>query len=162
PGARCDLCRPGRNPVPLGRASRSATDSMRRITMPRSHSMMTELRRSAFTPRRVRSPENGPKAGALLLTMLATAPAFTRADTTADSPEENALQEVVVTARLRSESLMKVPDTIKVFSPAEIADRQLVQLDDFIHLTPNAKIIREQDIATSELYIRGVGSNKGQ
>src|SRR5262249_26345824 len=59
-------------------------------------------------------------------------------------------------------SLMKVPDTIKVFSPAEIADRQLVQLDDFIHLTPNAKIIREQDIATSELYIRGVGSNKGQ
>src|SRR5262249_6999846 len=94
--------------------------------------------------------------------MLATAPAFTRADTTADSPEENALQEVVVTARLRSESLMKVPDTIKVFSPAEIADRQLVQLDDFIHLPPNAKIIREQDIATSELYIRGVGSNKGQ
>jgi iron complex outermembrane recepter protein len=85
-----------------------------------------------------------------------------RSPASTEAGENDALQEVVVTARLRSENVMQVPDTITVFSPTEIAERQLVQLEDFIHLTPNAKMIREQDIATSELYIRGVGSNKGQ
>jgi iron complex outermembrane recepter protein len=86
----------------------------------------------------------------------------TPSPSSAETGDNSALEQVVVTARLRSENLLQVPDTITVFSPAKIADQVLVQLEDFIHLTPNAKIIREQDIATSELYIRGVGSNKGQ
>lgn len=72
------------------------------------------------------------------------------------------VEEVVVTARLRSENLMQVPDSITAFSADQIATRQLFQLTDFLALTPNAKMIREQDTANNEVYIRGVGSNKGQ
>jgi iron complex outermembrane receptor protein len=79
-----------------------------------------------------------------------------------NSSDTTGLAEIVVTARLRSENLMSVPDTVKAFSPEEITERQLTQLSDFLTLTPNAKIIVEQDVAQSEIYIRGVGSNKSQ
>jgi iron complex outermembrane recepter protein len=77
-------------------------------------------------------------------------------------PDSEELSEVVVTARLRSENLMRVPDSIVAFSADDIANRQLTQISDYFAQTPNARITREQDIATNEVYIRGVGSNKGQ
>jgi iron complex outermembrane receptor protein len=79
-----------------------------------------------------------------------------------ESTDTIGLEEIVVTARLRAENIMTVPDTVKAFSSTEITERQLTQLSDFLALTPNAKIIVEQDMAQNEVYIRGVGSNKGQ
>jgi iron complex outermembrane recepter protein len=76
--------------------------------------------------------------------------------------DADGLQEIVVTARFRSENIMKVPDTVQAFSAEEITEKRLTQLSDFIQLTPNAKMIVEQDMAQTEIYIRGVGSNKSQ
>jgi iron complex outermembrane receptor protein len=76
--------------------------------------------------------------------------------------DSDALNEVVVTARLRSENVMRVPDSVTTFSSDQIASLQLTQISDYLALTPNARVVREQDIATNEVYIRGVGSNKGQ
>lgn len=100
-----------------------------------------------------------PMAKAMAQTAPPGAPANSPASASSGSAQ---MSEVVVTARGRSENLMRVPDTITAFTATQITNRQLTTIDDFVHLTPNAKIIREQDIATSELYIRGVGSNKGQ
>jgi iron complex outermembrane recepter protein len=72
------------------------------------------------------------------------------------------LSEVIVTARLRSENVMRVPDSVVVFSSDQIDNLQLTEIGDYFALTSNARIVREQDIATNEVYIRGVGSNKGQ
>src|ERR1700692_4125767 len=62
-----------------------------------------------------------------------------------ESTDTIGLEEIVVTARLRAENIMTVPDTVKAFSSTEITERQLSQLSDFLALTPNAKIIVEQD-----------------
>ena len=89
----------------------------------------------------------------------AAMPESNKESKTRDSEE---LTEIVVTARLRAESLMRVPESVIAFSADEITNRQLTQISDYFALTSNARIIREQDIATNEVYIRGVGSNKGQ
>lgn len=70
--------------------------------------------------------------------------------------------DIIVTARLRSESLNTVPDSITAFSATTIAERGLTDISDYLALMPNTKIVQEQDLGTSEVYIRGVGSNKGQ
>ncbi len=80
------------------------------------------------------------------------------AEQQADAPD----QDIIVTARLRSESLSKVPDSITAFSSTMIAERGLTGLSEYLALMPNTKIVQEQDLGTSEVYIRGVGSNKGQ
>src|ERR1700729_3986344 len=67
-----------------------------------------------------------------------------QAGTTQDSV---GLEEIVVTARLRNESLMTVPDTVTVFSQADIDQFQLTRIDDFFLRTSNVKLIQEQDMA---------------
>lgn len=93
-----------------------------------------------------------------------TAPnnASVSAPSPAEAVVDDADAEILVTARLRSESLAEVPDTITAFSAATIENRQLTRLSDFLTLTPNAKIIQENDSANSEVYIRGVGNNRSQ
>lgn len=111
--------------------------------------------------------------GVTLLSVVVLAPAF--ADTAGSVPvatpqgakveaaqDLDELAEVVVTARLRAENVMRVPDSVIAFSADDITNRQLTQISDYFALVSNARIVREQDIATNEVYIRGVGSNKGQ
>lgn len=70
--------------------------------------------------------------------------------------------EIVVTARKRSERLQDVPDTITAFSQEVIDERRLDQIDDFLALTPNVNITADQDAATNNISIRGLGSNRNQ
>lgn len=69
---------------------------------------------------------------------------------------------IVVTARRREENLQKVPDTITAFSPAVIEERRLDAIGDFLQLTPNVNITADQDAATNNISIRGLGSNRNQ
>jgi len=72
------------------------------------------------------------------------------------------LEEIVVTARRREENVMRVPDTISVLSSAEIDNLRLTEIGDFLALTPNVKMLEEQDAATNEIFIRGIGSNRNE
>ena len=71
-------------------------------------------------------------------------------------------QEVLVTARRREENVMHVPDTVSVYTSEQIDNLRLNEISEFVALTPNVKIAEEQDAATNEIYIRGIGSNRNE
>lgn len=80
----------------------------------------------------------------------------------ATARDDSDAQDIVVTARLRKERLDRVPDSITAFSARTIEERSLKGLADYLAFTPNAKIVQENDSSTSQVYIRGVGSNRSQ
>jgi iron complex outermembrane receptor protein len=91
-------------------------------------------------------------------------PAFAQqaTDAAVASQETDGLKDIVVTARRREENIMRVPDSISTFSTEQIDSRRLNQVSDFLSYTPNVKIVQEQDSATNEIFIRGIGSNRNQ
>ncbi|RMF09933.1 MAG: TonB-dependent receptor [Alphaproteobacteria bacterium] len=83
--------------------------------------------------------------------------AATALDGRAAEPEEGfALEEIKVTARLRSESFMDVPVAVNVFTEQMIEDAKIDKADDFIGLIPNVTIANSQDSGTSFITIRGL------
>lgn len=94
-----------------------------------------------------------------------SAPAFAQNDVAAETqsqPDSGELTEIVVTARQRSENLMTVPDSITAFNSDQMEARGLSAITDIAALTPNVRLIQEQDISTTQVYIRGIGSNRNQ
>lgn len=76
----------------------------------------------------------------------------------ADAPKEMAaqLEEIIVTARMREESLQSVPVAVNAFSARQIEDAGIYRPGDFIALSPNVSITESQDPGTSFLTIRGI------
>lgn len=68
------------------------------------------------------------------------------------------LEEIIVSARKRDESLQEVPIAISVISGELARDANLNQLDDFIELIPNATFTQDAD-TSAEISIRGTGRN---
>lgn len=75
---------------------------------------------------------------------------------------EGGIADIVVTARQREENLQEIPDSITAFSASTIAERRLDRIDDFLALTSNVRINNDQDTATNNISIRGLGSNRNQ
>jgi iron complex outermembrane receptor protein len=105
---------------------------------------------------------------ALLLTsaglIAATSPAAAQetAPPAAAQAGDDGFGEVIVTARRREENLQDVPDSITAFSATAIADRRLERIDDFLAVTSNVRINNDQDTATNNISIRGLGANRNQ
>jgi len=76
------------------------------------------------------------------------------ADTAASSDTD--LQEVVVTARLRSESLQEVPVAVDAYSSKTIQDAGMRDYNDFVALTPNVSLVEAESVGQSFLTIRGL------
>ncbi|WP_336969579.1 TonB-dependent receptor [Sphingobium aromaticiconvertens] len=70
--------------------------------------------------------------------------------------------EIIVTARGRAEAEIAVPDTIAVFTQADIVTRRLKTIDDFIAATPGIFMIHDQDPGTNLISVRGVSTNRSQ
>ena len=68
----------------------------------------------------------------------------------------DSLEEVVVTARKRDESLHDVPVAVNAFSAAEIESAGIVRPQDFIALTPNMTMVQTQNQGTSFITVRGI------
>jgi iron complex outermembrane recepter protein len=105
--------------------------------------------------------------GVLLLTSAAlfaeAMPAAAQeAPTNATAQENEEFGDIVVTARRREENLQDVPDSITAFSATAIADRRLERIDDFLAVTSNVRINNDQDTATNNISIRGLGANRNQ
>jgi iron complex outermembrane recepter protein len=78
----------------------------------------------------------------------------------AGSADSGALQEVVVTARRRTEQLQDVPLTVNAVTADAIENYNIQNIEDLSSFVPNMKI--SQDRATSStinVYIRGVGQS---
>ncbi len=66
------------------------------------------------------------------------------------------LEEVVVSARKRAESLADSPISVKAFTESEIRSAGIETPQDFVDLTPNATLVQTQNAGNAFLNIRGV------
>ncbi len=88
---------------------------------------------------------------AILATLGVPAVAQNSAATGAD-----ALEEIVVTARRRNESVLEAPLAVTAFNAQMVRDAGIQRVEDFVALTPNVTIATSQGIGTSFLSIRGI------
>ena len=86
-----------------------------------------------------------------LLTAIVLSPAYTATSTLGQE-----LEEIIVTARQRAESLQDVPASIQVFSASKIADSGIQRPSDFINLTPGVTIVDAAEVGDTQVNIRGI------
>jgi iron complex outermembrane receptor protein len=84
-------------------------------------------------------------------TWAADAPAMT-------STDDNSLGEIVVTARLRSERVQDIPDTIAVINPDFMVRNNVETLKDVTLLLPNVGISESLSPGSSFINIRGINT----
>jgi iron complex outermembrane receptor protein len=90
----------------------------------------------------------------IVLVAALSAAAIANADT--PPPADTGLEEIVVTARLRSESLQEVPAAVTAFSAKALQDAGVRDYSDFIALTPNVSLVEAESVGQSFLTIRGL------
>jgi len=76
------------------------------------------------------------------------------------SAQDGVLEEVVVTARKRSETLQDVPIAITAFTEATIRRAGIERPQDFISLIPNVTIVDTANVGDTQVSIRGIVSTR--
>ncbi len=71
------------------------------------------------------------------------------------------IEEVLITARRRTENLQEVPDSITVFDQVAIEDAGIQRLNDVAALTPNLRFSDDQEVGVGTITIRGVTQQRG-
>jgi iron complex outermembrane recepter protein len=96
------------------------------------------------------------------LVRLAVALSIVPASVEAQTPpaSDDVLEEIVVTAQKREESLRDVPLSVEAVSGEKLADFGIVRMDDLKAYVPNLQMT-ETGIANN-IYIRGIGSGLNQ
>jgi iron complex outermembrane receptor protein len=74
--------------------------------------------------------------------------------------QEGAIEEVVVTARKRDESLQEVPIAITAFTQQTILKAGIERPADFISLMPNVTIVDTANVGDTQVSIRGIVSTR--
>lgn len=80
------------------------------------------------------------------------------ASTGAKSAEEGPLQEIVVTARRQSESLLRVPVAVSVVGEDELNRAAVADLGSVSRLAPQLIVSRAQNPGGASFVIRGIGT----
>lgn len=70
--------------------------------------------------------------------------------------ESAGLEEIVVTARKRTESYLDVPVAVDAFTDQDIQSAGIERPQDFIDLTPNMTMVQTQNQGTSFITVRGI------
>lgn len=70
------------------------------------------------------------------------------------------LEEVIVTARQRSETLQDVPASITAFTEADIESAGIERAEDFINLTPGVSIVDAAEVGDTQISIRGINGSR--
>ena len=116
------------------------------------------------------SPNDPPAAGAASASPPPPDPQTVEAPTIPVAPQQNhaqpaaapdqsstKLEEVIVTATKRSQSVRDVPATINVISGAKLEAKGARDLQDFIDLVPGVKVEDQTGATARKIAIRGVG-----
>ncbi|MEO1033981.1 MAG: TonB-dependent receptor [Pseudomonadota bacterium] len=90
-----------------------------------------------------------------LLPSLATALAALPVTMLTISPAYAQLEEIVVTARQREESLQDVPASITAFTEKDIERIGVQRAEDFIGLTPGVVLVNTVEVGDTQMSIRG-------
>lgn len=81
--------------------------------------------------------------------------------TWADSPSsDTGLEEIVVTARQRSERLVDVPVTVEAFSAADIKAAGIERPQDFLSETPGVSFVKSTEAGDMQVSIRGINTGR--
>lgn len=72
-----------------------------------------------------------------------------------------AIEEVVVTARKRSESMQDIPESVTAFTGGDIENARIEKLKDFVNLTPNLTVRETFRSNETFLTLRGISSPQG-
>ncbi len=87
------------------------------------------------------------------------------AATPAEERQAGALEEVVVTARKREESLQDTPIAISAFSAAALERQQISSTEDLDQIAPNLQFASYGPLtgnnSAAQVYIRGIGQSDG-
>jgi outer membrane receptor protein involved in Fe transport len=97
---------------------------------------------------------------AAITTLAAIASGPVRSQST--SAKENTaegLEEIIVTARKREESVMKTPVVMQVFTQEQINDLKIQNFEDLALVTPGLLVNRTD--TSSTVYFRGIGNGEG-
>lgn len=86
----------------------------------------------------------------------AVSPAFAQTEPQGAAAASQGFEEIVVTARMRDESLQDVPLSETAFTAKAIEDARIEGVGDFIGLTPNISIVESQNVGNSFITIRGI------
>ena len=105
----------------------------------------------SFTPLKRRD-----KALATLPLTAAVSAAISATATLMPSVAMAQLEEVVVTARARAESLQDVPATVTAFTEGQIENMGVERAEDFVYMTPGVTFVNTVEVGDSSLSIRGI------
>ncbi len=99
--------------------------------------------------------------GLTIVGVLGTPRAFaqTEAPQASSSSSETGLQEIVVTARKRSESIQDIPVDVSAISQATIEARNLTNLEAVAATTPDLTIGHASSGSGAQISVRGIGSD---
>ena len=73
---------------------------------------------------------------------------------------QEVVEEVIVTARQRAESITDVPATITAFSKEDIASAGIERAEDFIALTPGVSMVDSAEVGDTQVSIRGINGSR--
>jgi iron complex outermembrane receptor protein len=91
----------------------------------------------------------------ILLAAIGLSPAYIATPTLGQE-----IEEIIVTARQREESLQDVPASIQVFSTQQIENSGIQRASDFINLTPGVTIVDAAEVADTQVNIRGINGSR--
>jgi len=74
----------------------------------------------------------------------------------ATASNEPAKDDIIITARGRTEKLQNAPIAVTAFSDQALNDARIKDVADFIAITPNVSIVKSQSVGNSFITIRGV------
>ena len=99
-----------------------------------------------------------PLAAFLLALPLMTAPALAQqAPPAAGSAQNDALEEIVVTAQRREESVLQVSDSVQAFTGAALTQQGITNLVNLQYVTPG--YLPAESSGYTQIFIRGVGNS---
>ena len=70
--------------------------------------------------------------------------------------QQVAIEEIIVTARQRAESLQDVPASITAFTSEQLERAGVQRAEDFINLTPGVTIVDTAEVGDTQVNIRGI------
>jgi iron complex outermembrane receptor protein len=96
-----------------------------------------------------------------VLTLFVSAAVLAAQPSIVSSPDDAAVEEIIVTSRYRAERLSDVPDSITAFTAADVERYRIERINRVASLTPNLRFSDDQEVGVSTLVIRGVRQNRG-
>ena len=72
------------------------------------------------------------------------------------APAQDAIDEIIVTARQREESVRDVPGTVRVLTAEDIERSGIQRAEDFVYMTPGVSIVDSAEVGDTQVNIRGI------